>query len=336
MTASPSPSERLAIRTANAALLDSPNASCDIVATIVFALGAAGLLRDDEPAEPQSLTARELQRAAHFTEAARLLEGRYDEDAVNFLDTMAGGIAAMANEVAAIEDPARRCTCARAWNLHSRDCALYTPACTTTTASGTTCPRRAPAPPRDLARNPRRDRPVLARRVLPARPRGHPLRQHQGDPVSDQRIVIDVDRDGWTDGLQLNIAQLDENDTGHGYRLAGPKYNGSSENLLRRTLDERDARKIRQYLDAVFPQEAADDEPAVTPTVANHVLWSEGHGGYPPEPFTTALLAAWSGADYVNSARLAAGWPDYAAAFAMLTEPNGLEKLRAIAAGGAS
>jgi hypothetical protein len=105
MTFSPTPSERLAIRTANAALLDSPDASCDIVATIVFALGAAGLLRDDKPAEPQPLTARELQRAAHFTEAARLLEGRYDQDAVNFLDTMAGGIAAMANEVAAIAAP---------------------------------------------------------------------------------------------------------------------------------------------------------------------------------------------------------------------------------------
>jgi hypothetical protein len=25
------------------------------------------------------------------------------------------------------ERPAARCTCARSWNLHSRDCALYTP-----------------------------------------------------------------------------------------------------------------------------------------------------------------------------------------------------------------
>jgi hypothetical protein len=75
--------------------------------------------------------------------------------------------------------------------------------------------------------------------------------------VSD-RIVIDVDRDGWTKGLQLNIAHLDENGTGSGYRLAGPKYNGSSENLLRRELDERDVREIRAFLDAVFPAAPAE------------------------------------------------------------------------------
>lgn len=44
MTGSPSPSELLAIRTANAALLNSPDASVDMVATVVFALSAAGLL----------------------------------------------------------------------------------------------------------------------------------------------------------------------------------------------------------------------------------------------------------------------------------------------------
>jgi hypothetical protein len=67
------------------------------------------------------------------------------------------------------------------------------------------------------------------------------------------RIVMDVDRDGWTKGLQLNIVGLDENDHGWGYRLAGPKYNGSSTNLLRVELTERDASEIRQMLDKVFP-----------------------------------------------------------------------------------
>jgi hypothetical protein len=67
------------------------------------------------------------------------------------------------------------------------------------------------------------------------------------------RIVFDVDRDGWTKNLQLNIATLDENDRGMGFRLAGPKYNGSSKNLLRTELDERDATEIRAALDAVFP-----------------------------------------------------------------------------------
>ncbi|WP_432111391.1 hypothetical protein [Streptomyces sp. YPW6] len=68
-----------------------------------------------------------------------------------------------------------------------------------------------------------------------------------------RRAVIDLDRDGWTQNLQLNIVTLDENGTGTGYRLAGPKYNGSSENLLRVELDERDAAEIRAALDAAFP-----------------------------------------------------------------------------------
>ena len=59
------------------------------------------------------------------------------------------------------------------------------------------------------------------------------------------RIFFDVDRDGWTKNLQLNIAKLDENDRGWGFRLAGPKYNGSSKNLLRTELDERAARTGR-------------------------------------------------------------------------------------------
>ncbi|WP_327259962.1 hypothetical protein [Streptomyces sp. NBC_01240] len=69
----------------------------------------------------------------------------------------------------------------------------------------------------------------------------------------NNRIVIDLDRDGWTKNLQLNIAKLDENNRGMGFRLAGPKYNGSSTNLLRTELDERDAAEIRAMLDDVFP-----------------------------------------------------------------------------------
>lgn len=74
--------------------------------------------------------------------------------------------------------------------------------------------------------------------------------------------VITLDRDGWTKDLQLNIATLDENGRGGGYRLAGPKYNGSSKNLLRVELDERDATEIRAALDAAFPP-AAPTTPAI-------------------------------------------------------------------------
>lgn len=68
------------------------------------------------------------------------------------------------------------------------------------------------------------------------------------------RIVIEVGKDGWTGALQLSISRLDENGVGHGRRLAGPKFNGSTKPLLSRELDERDADEIRAYLDAVFPQ----------------------------------------------------------------------------------
>jgi len=67
MTHSPTPAELLAIRTGNAALLNSPDSTCDIVSTIVFALGSACLLRSPETAdEVKRLRARvaELEAAA--------------------------------------------------------------------------------------------------------------------------------------------------------------------------------------------------------------------------------------------------------------------------------
>lgn len=67
------------------------------------------------------------------------------------------------------------------------------------------------------------------------------------------RLTLEVSRDGWTKGLQLSINQRDEKGLGSGYRLAGPKFNGSGETLLTRTLTEEDAKEIRAYLDAVFP-----------------------------------------------------------------------------------
>lgn len=67
------------------------------------------------------------------------------------------------------------------------------------------------------------------------------------------RLTLEVSRDGWTKGLQLSINQRDEKGLGSGYRLAGPKFNGSGETLLTRTLTEEDAKEIRTYLDAMFP-----------------------------------------------------------------------------------
>jgi hypothetical protein len=92
------------------------------------------------------------------------------------------------------------------------------------------------------------------------------------------RIVLDVDRDGWTKGLQLNIAQLDQDGCGTGYRIAGPKYNGSSENLLRCEVDERDAREIRKYLDAAFPTpEASEIRAQLLRELAAEARLKDGH-----------------------------------------------------------
>lgn len=64
---------------------------------------------------------------------------------------------------------------------------------------------------------------------------------------------IKLDRDGWTRGLQLSVDIQDEGGGGHGYRLAGPKYNGSSERVFWHRISERDASEIRRYLDLAFP-----------------------------------------------------------------------------------
>lgn len=74
------------------------------------------------------------------------------------------------------------------------------------------------------------------------------------------KVMIEVDRDGLTGQLQLSISHVDENGVGLGHRLAGPKFNGSSETVLSRTLDARDASEIRTFLDAVFPEPDDEDD----------------------------------------------------------------------------
>lgn len=61
-------------------------------------------------------------------------------------------------------------------------------------------------------------------------------------------VTITADKDGLTGGTQINI-----HDGTWGYRLAGPKYNGSSQNLVTAELNQRDADEIRSYLDRAFP-----------------------------------------------------------------------------------
>lgn len=61
-------------------------------------------------------------------------------------------------------------------------------------------------------------------------------------------VYLIVSRDGWTGGVQLSIERLSAEGTGYGYRIAGPKFNGSSENLVKHRLSDRDADEIANYL----------------------------------------------------------------------------------------
>ena len=61
-------------------------------------------------------------------------------------------------------------------------------------------------------------------------------------------ITLNVDQDGWTGKLQLSIG-----DRNGGYRICGPKYNGSSKNLLTRLITKQDAAEIRRCLDKAYP-----------------------------------------------------------------------------------
>ncbi|MFE5630639.1 hypothetical protein [Streptomyces sp. NPDC056543] len=69
-TNSPTPTEKLALKTANAALLASSDAYCDMVATVVFALGSAQLLQSPETAAELSMLrtrVAELKTERHAT-----------------------------------------------------------------------------------------------------------------------------------------------------------------------------------------------------------------------------------------------------------------------------
>lgn len=56
-------------------------------------------------------------------------------------------------------------------------------------------------------------------------------------------ITLSIDRDKLTGGTQISI-----NDDNGGYRIAGPKYCGMSENIKTVTLTKRDVAEIRSYL----------------------------------------------------------------------------------------
>ncbi|NJQ14193.1 hypothetical protein [Streptomyces bohaiensis] len=70
-------------------------------------------------------------------------------------------------------------------------------------------------------------------------------------------VEIAVDRDGWSGELQLSVG-----DDRGGYRLAGPKFNGSGTRIVSAQLRQQDADRIREYLDVAFPRQEPDAAPA--------------------------------------------------------------------------
>lgn len=140
-------------------------------------------------------------------------------------------------------------------------------------------------------------------------PRGTPCRKHPTprssvaptEPVSPPSeglgLTLDLDRDGWTRGFQLSLTVTKDGKPQHGYRLAGPKYNGSSTNIQRRTLTQHDADEIRRMLDRVFPSSVL--APITThPVALNPEAWGDitlhrprlrpGEAGYYPSASTAA------------------------------------------------
>jgi hypothetical protein len=60
-------------------------------------------------------------------------------------------------------------------------------------------------------------------------------------------ISLDQRADG---GLQVSIGHVNADGNGTGYRIAGPKYDGTGRTIYHHVLTDRDKEEIRSYLDA--------------------------------------------------------------------------------------
>jgi len=72
----------------------------------------------------------------------------------------------------------------------------------------------------------------------------------------------------------------------------------------------------------------------ITPQQASEVLRHYGHGGQKPGGFVAALIMAIAKADVRNRAKLRTVYPGYTEAVHLAQhEPDGVERLRAVAGG---
>lgn len=71
-------------------------------------------------------------------------------------------------------------------------------------------------------------------------------------------------------------------------------------------------------------------DPHITQTIAAHVLFHLGRGGWAGSTFVQKLLQTFDVADAPNRLQLAAGFPDYAAAYELAKyTPDGVAVLQA-------
>ncbi|MFI6497132.1 hypothetical protein [Nonomuraea typhae] len=70
-------------------------------------------------------------------------------------------------------------------------------------------------------------------------------------------------------------------------------------------------------------------DPHITPTIAAHVLFHLGRGGWPGSTFVQKLLQAFDAADAPNRLQLAAGFAGYAAALELAKTADGVAILQA-------
>ena len=65
--------------------------------------------------------------------------------------------------------------------------------------------------------------------------------------------TIEVSQSGTTRGLQLSINETRANGYGAGYRIAGPKFDGTGKVLLSHEITERDAKEIYAVIKHLLP-----------------------------------------------------------------------------------
>lgn len=64
-------------------------------------------------------------------------------------------------------------------------------------------------------------------------------------------LYIEISRDAWTNGVQISV-----NDNDGGYRLSGPKFNGSQSIIAKAVLGKYERAELRKYLDRADAAEA--------------------------------------------------------------------------------